>query len=248
MAEDEPFLEVGGLRAGYGTLQILRDISFSVARGEVVGFFGRNGAGKTTLMEVLAGLLPAKAGTVRLDGRTISGRPAHTVARARVALVPQWRGLFPGLSVEDNLRLGCRGIGLSRAEVSKRLEQVLEQYPGLGSRRTVDAGSLSGGEAQLLAISKALIRDPVVLMLDEPSIGLAPIIVEQVASTISALRSSERIILLTEQRTDWSLDVIDRGFVIESGAFSSRLDSDDRANWQETVADVLGSRLSGRGR
>lgn len=244
MASDDRYFVAEDLRAGYGPLQILRGVTFSAAKGEVVGFFGRNGAGKTTLMETLSGLIQPSGGDVRLDGKSIAGRPAHVIARAGVSLVPQWRGLFPGLSVEDNLRLGCRAGGLSRAEATTRVGQTLEQFPGLGTRRSVHAGALSGGEQQLLAISKSLVRDPTVLMLDEPSIGLAPIIVDQVAEAIAGLRSSSRVILVAEQRIDWALDTIDRGFVIEGGALGASLQPESRGQWRSSVESFLGARLA----
>jgi branched-chain amino acid transport system ATP-binding protein len=248
LAPDNALLAIEDLDAGYGPLQILRHVSLTAARGEVVGIFGRNGAGKTTLLETIGGLLRASAGTVRLGERDLTRRRAEVVARAGIALVPQWCGLFPGLTTETNIRLGCRGSGASRAEVHRRIEESFERFPGLASRRTVKAGSLSGGEQRILAIAKALVRDPAVLLLDEPSIGLAPIIVDQVAEVIQGLRGADRAILIAEQRVDWALDAVDRGVVIENGAVTTVLSPDTRASWLSSIEDLLGLRLPGQNR
>jgi branched-chain amino acid transport system ATP-binding protein len=242
LATPEPMLAASGLRAGYGPLQILRDVSLSAAPGEVVGIFGRNGAGKTTLLEALSGVLPLQAGTVRLDGEDVSGKPAHVIARRGLALVPQWRGLFPGLSTRDNLRLACRGM--NRAAAKARVEAMVERFPALEPRLHIRAGAMSGGEQQILAIAKALIREPRVLLLDEPSIGLAPIIVSQVAEVIQGLRSADRVIILAEQRLDWALGTVGRGYVIEKGELARELHPDNRSDWEATVEEVLGTRIT----
>ncbi len=240
MAPDETLLSVQHLDAGYGPLKILRGIDLQADRGEVIGIFGRNGAGKTTLLEAISGLLRSSGGSVRLNGRDLTHRRAHVIARAGVALVPQWCGLFPGLTTESNIRLGCRGTGKSRSETADRIEQTFERFPGLASRRHVKAGALSGGEQRILAIAKALVRDPLVLLLDEPSIGLAPIIVDQVAEVIQGLRGSDHVTLIAEQRVDWALDAVDRGVVIEGGAITNTLTSETRSTWLESIEQLLG--------
>lgn len=248
MAPDNTLLAIEDLDAGYGPLKILRHVSLTAERGEVVGIFGRNGAGKTTLLETVSGLLRPSAGKVRLGERDLTRRRAEVVARAGIALVPQWCGLFPGLSTETNLRLGCRGSGASRAEVRRRIDESFERFPGLASRRDVKAGSLSGGEQRILAIAKALVRDPAVLLLDEPSIGLAPIIVDQVAQVIQSLRGADRAILVAEQRVDWALDAVDRGVVIEGGAVTTVLSPGSQATWLSSIEDLLGLSLPGQSR
>ena len=239
MAGDE-LLSIDGLESGYGPLKILRKISLSASAGEVVGVFGRNGSGKTTLLQTVAGLNRATTGSIVFDGKQLARTPAHVIARSGVALVPQWCGLFPGLSTEHNVSLACRGQGLSRAEINARIEETFERFPGLRSRKNVKAGALSGGEQRILAIAKALVRDPRLLLLDEPSIGLAPIIVDQVAEVIMSLRSADRVILLAEQRMDWALDAVDRAVVIESGEVARILSADSRTDWESVVEQSLG--------
>lgn len=232
------------LRAGYGPLEVLHGVSFAADKGEAIGIFGRNGAGKTTLLEALAGVLPIKKGDLYFEGERLNGKPSYKFARKGIALVPQWRGLFPGLSTIDNLRLGCRGLKLSRSVIRARVDETFDRFPALVSRRDVRAGSLSGGEQQILAIAKALVREPDVLLLDEPSIGLAPIIVDQVAEVIKSLRGSDRLIIVSEQRIDWALDAVDRGYVIESGSLVEELRVEDRPNWDGAVEKFLGTRIA----
>jgi branched-chain amino acid transport system ATP-binding protein len=244
LAGDDVTLLVEELRAGYGAIEVLHGVNFAANKGEAIGIFGRNGAGKSTLLESLAGVLSVKRGSVLLEGTQVAGKPSYRVARRGVALVPQWRGLFPGLSTIDNLRLGCRGLRLSRTATRARLAEILEQFPALAARRDVRANALSGGEQQILAIAKALVRDPTVLLLDEPSIGLAPIIVDQVAEVIQGLRGSNRLIVVTEQRIDWALDAVDRGYVIEGGQFVDELHPSDRATWESKVETFLGTTIA----
>lgn len=240
----EPLLSVTGLRSGYGPLTILRDVSLHADAGEVVGVFGRNGAGKTTLLQTIAGLTKGSAGAVVFAGQPLTRKPAHVIARSGVALVPQWCGLFPGLSTEHNIRLACRGRGVSRAEVASRVAVTFDRFPGLRDRRTVKAGALSGGEQRILAIAKALVREPRLLLLDEPSIGLAPIIVDQVTEVINGLRGDDMTILLTEQRMDWALDAVDRAVLLESGEIAAELRPDARHDWAVIVEQSLGIGLS----
>jgi branched-chain amino acid transport system ATP-binding protein len=241
---DEDLLSVVGLSSGYGPLTILRGVGLRAAAGEVVGIFGRNGAGKTTLLQTIAGLNKATAGTVRFAGQSLTRRPAHVIAKSGVALVPQWCGLFPGLSTEHNIRLACRGQRLSKADTTARVEDTFERFPGLRGRRAVKAGALSGGEQRILAIAKALVRAPRLLLLDEPSIGLAPIIVDQVAEVIAGLRGADLTILLTEQRMDWALDAVDRAVLLEGGEIASELRTDAREDWAVVIEQSLGIGLS----
>jgi branched-chain amino acid transport system ATP-binding protein len=244
LASDSPLLEVEGLESGYGPLRILRGINLQAERGEVVGIFGRNGAGKTTLLETISGLVRPTSGSVLLNGRELRRRQPYAIARGGIALVPQWCGLFPGLTIENNIRLGCRRSGKSRVDIKQRVEETFDRFPGLAARRNVKAGALSGGEQRILAIAKALVRDPIVLLLDEPSIGLAPIIVDQIAEVIQGLRGADRLVLIAEQRVDWVLDMVDRGLVIEGGAVTNTLTLETRSNWLESIGTLLGLNLA----
>jgi branched-chain amino acid transport system ATP-binding protein len=244
LAADSPTLSVEELCVCYGPLEVLHGVGFTANKGEAIGIFGRNGAGKTTLLEALAGVLPSKRGELSFEGEKLTGKPPYKFARQGVALVPQWRGLFPGLSTIDNLRLGCRGLKLSRSVIRTRVDESFDRFPALVARRDVKAGSLSGGEQQILAIAKALVREPVVLLLDEPSIGLAPIIVDQVAEVIKSLRGSNRLIIVSEQRIDWALEAVDHGFVIESGTLVEELRPEERENWSSVVEKYLGTRIA----
>lgn len=193
-------LEVDNLTAGYGDHVVLRDVTLGVDAGEVVAVLGANGAGKSTLLRTLAGLQPARAGTVRFAGDDLDGMPAYRRARCGLVLAPEGQQSFPDMTVGENLRLAARvaaGRG-GRDEVGSHVDEVLDFFPKLGQRLRQSAGTLSGGERQMLSISRALLTRPRVLMLDEPSHGLAPIIVDQLAETIRLL-SQRTAILLVEQ-------------------------------------------------
>lgn len=208
-------LEVSGLTTRYGSISALRDATLHVGSGEVVGLIGPNGAGKTTLLGSVAGLLRPAAGTVTFDGTDVTGAAPEKLLRAGLALVPEHRRIFIDLSVEENLRIG--GITVAASRRAELLEEMAEQFPVLRDRWTTSAGYLSGGEAQQLAIARALMSDPRLLMMDEPSLGLAPLLVDLVFDLIDSLRAAGRTLLVVEQNATRMLDVADRAYVLRSG-------------------------------
>ncbi len=212
---DAPLLDVRGLRAGYGAGEVLHGVDLHVAAGEIVTVLGANGVGKTTLNMALSAILPTRGGTVRFDGALLSGRSAAQVVAAGLVHVPEGRRVFPDLPVRDNLLLGSYRRG--RAERSGTLARVLELFPRLRERLAQRAGTLSGGEQQMLAIGRGLMAQPRLLILDEPSLGLSPLLVEEMFGLIARLRAGGTAILLVEQNVVQSLDVADRAYVMESG-------------------------------
>ena len=209
-------LTLSAVSAAYGSFQALFGVSLEVARGEAVGVIGPNGAGKTTLMRVISGLLPAREGTMTLEGRAISGLPAHLVVEHGIAHVPENRRLFPALSVEENLRIGAF-IPSARARFSEQLDRVYQLFPRLKERRAQLAGTMSGGEQQMCAIARALMSKPKVLLMDEPSAGLAPLVVAQVFELVHKIRAEGLTVLIVEQNVQQVLDVVDRAYLLEVG-------------------------------
>lgn len=206
-------LEVTGLEAGYGSAKVLHQVDMHVGDHEVLAILGRNGVGKTTLVHAIMGLLRPTAGSVRLGGVDLAGHPPHHVARAGVALVPQGRRVFAPLSVEENLRIASRG----RQGGEWTVERIYEMFPNLAQRSRLAGGLLSGGEQQMLAIARALLMSPKIMLLDEPSEGLAPVVVEQIGRTISKLRDGGMTVLLVEQNVGLAVPVADRVLVMVKG-------------------------------
>jgi branched-chain amino acid transport system ATP-binding protein len=212
-----PMLSLSSVSAGYGSFQALFGVSLDVARGEAVGVIGPNGAGKTTLMRVISGILPMQGGTMNIEDRNMSGLPAHRVVEQGIAHVPENRRLFPRLSVEENLRIGAF-IPSARARFSEQLDWVYQLFPRLKDRRSQLAGTMSGGEQQMCAIARALMSKPKVLLMDEPSAGLAPIVVQQVFELVHRIRAEGLTVLIVEQNVQQVLDVVDRAYLLEVGA------------------------------
>lgn len=210
-------LSITGLHAGHGATRALRDVSLHVEAGQVLALVGANGAGKTTLMHCIAGLHRPGSGSISLSGNEISGLAAHLVARRGLCLVPAGRQLFADLSVADNLRVGLHGLKLPGAVETARITRVHELFPILGEFADRQAGLLSGGQQQMLAIGRALVREPKVLLLDEPSLGLAPMLVTQILQTVARLAADGVAILLAEQNAAAALQVADHGAVLENG-------------------------------
>jgi branched-chain amino acid transport system ATP-binding protein len=211
-------LEARELSAGYDAGAVVRGANIVVRAGEIVALIGANGAGKSTLLKTISGLLPAQAGELHFDGARIDRRSASDRVRRGIAQVPEGRQVFAGLSVEENLRLGAYvHRQMHESEMQSRLAGVYERYPVLKERRHAPAGNLSGGQQQMLAIARGLMSRPRLLMLDEPSLGLAPLLVNEIFALIAALRAEGLAILLSEQNARQSLAIADRGYVIESG-------------------------------
>ena len=210
-------LALSAVSAAYGSFQALFGVSLEVARGEAVGVIGPNGAGKTTLMRVISGLIPAREGSMTLEGRAITGLPAHQVVEQGIAHVPENRRLFSALSVEENLRIGAF-IPSARARFAEQLDRVYQLFPRLKERRTQLAGTMSGGEQQMCAIARALMSKPKVLLMDEPSAGLAPLVVAQVFELVHKIRAEGLTVLIVEQNVQQVLEVVDRAYLLEVGA------------------------------
>ncbi|MEH3064265.1 MAG: ABC transporter ATP-binding protein [Methylobacterium radiotolerans] len=213
-------LEVTGLSAGYGQVEVLHGLDFQVPKGQVVALIGSNGAGKTTTMRALSGMIRPRAGSIRLNGQEIGGLDSHDVARFGLAHSPEGRRVFPTLSVEDNLTLGAfpRLTGSRpKGDVAADRERAFEMFPRLKERRAQLAGTLSGGEQQMLAMGRALMLRPEILLLDEPSMGLAPKLVEEVFRIIRLLKAEQVTMLLVEQFAMAALGVADHAYVLENG-------------------------------
>ncbi len=214
-----PLLEVRGLKVAYGGINAVKGIDLDVRAGEMVALIGANGAGKTTTLKALSGLLAPAAGSVRYDGQDITGKPAFELVRRGLALVPEGRGVFARLTVEENLAMGAyiRDHRNDKAEIAADCERAYATFPRLAERRGQLAGTLSGGEQQMLAIARALMCRPRLLLLDEPSMGLAPIVVQKIFATIRAVAREGVTLLLIEQNARLALQTCDRGYVMESG-------------------------------
>ena len=209
-------LEIAGLRGGYGRTEVLRGVDLTVAAGEVVALLGSNGAGKSTLNNTVCGIVPAWAGRVSFEGRDLSGAHYRDVVRAGLIQVPEGRRVFPDLDVRENLELGSFARGRERRAAN--LERVLAIFPRLAERLAQKAGTMSGGEQQMLAIGRGLMAEPRLLILDEPSLGLSPLLVEELFALIRRLHGEGLSVLLVEQNVAQSLEIADRAYVLENGA------------------------------
>ncbi|HTE54691.1 MAG TPA: ABC transporter ATP-binding protein [Kofleriaceae bacterium] len=212
----EILLAVDGIDVHYGDVQVLHGLSFDVREGEIVTLLGSNGAGKTTALRAIAGLVPPRAGEIRLRGRSLVDVPASARAELGLALVPEGRELWPQLTVRENLDLGAYNR-VARPNAARNRDRVLALFPRLAERRRQLAGSLSGGEQQMCAIGRALMSQPTLLMLDEPSLGLAPLVVDQVMAALVELHRAGLTVLLVEQNLRKALEIAHRGAVIETG-------------------------------
>ena len=208
-------LEVSGLRAGYDGVEVLRGLDLSVGAGEIVAVLGSTGVGKTTLNPVLSGVLDAQAGEVRFDGHRLTGRSAAAIVEAGLIHVPEGRKIFPNMNVRENLELGS--YRRAKGNRSANLERVLTTFPRLRERLTQFAGTLSGGEQQMLAIGRGMMAEPKLLILDEPSLGLSPLLVEEMFALIGRLNAEGMPVMLVEQNVAQSLELAARGYIIENG-------------------------------
>jgi len=211
-------LTLKSIDAGYGTFQALFGVALEVKPGEAVGVIGPNGAGKTTLMRVISGLIRPRAGSIDLEGADLLAVPAHRIVELGIAHVPENRRLFPRMTVEDNLRMGAFTPS-ARAKFARRLEFVYDLFPRMKERRNQFAGTMSGGEQQMCAIGRALMSEPRLLLLDEPSAGLAPVVVQQVFELVRRIRGEGNLtVLIVEQNVQQVLKVVDRAYLLEAGS------------------------------
>ena len=244
-ADTAPLLRVQGLHAGYGRAEVLHGIDLQLAAGSVVTVIGPNGAGKSTLLNALMGVLPAR-GRIDYAGQDITQHLLEDRVLQGMALVPETRALFGSMSVEDNLQLGAyRQTRLGRQDNSDTLEQVFTLFPRLKERRGQLAGTLSGGERQMLALGRALMGRPTLLMLDEPSLGLAPLVVRDIFATIGTLRRTGVSILLVEQNARAALEVADHGYVLEMGEIALQGPAEQLARDPRVVDTYLGAVRAG---
>jgi branched-chain amino acid transport system ATP-binding protein len=225
----EPLLHVAGLHAGYGRVDVLRDIDLTLGDGEVVALIGANGAGKSTLLKSIAGLVVPKSGSITYDGAQIAGQRPERLVRLGLALVPEGRLLFSTMSVAENLELGAYSVPARQraARVAERLTLVRKLFPVLEERAEQPAATLSGGEQQMLAVARALMSGPRVLLLDEPSLGLAPKVIAEIFSAIDTLRASGVSVLLAEQDARLALKHSARGYVMRTGSVALRGTSEE---------------------
>ena len=238
--EPERLLEVRGLEVRYGGVPAVRGIDLEVRKGEIVGLIGPNGAGKSTTLHAIMGAVPASAGEIRLAGTAVQGRSPERIVRSGVALVPEGRRIFAELTVEENLRLGLCGRR-SREGEAEALESVYELFPVVEETRRRPAGLLSGGQQQQLAIGRALVADPDLLLLDEPSLGLAPSVVDAVFEALRAIGERGLTILLVEQRAQRTVGFADRTYVMANGELRLTLGPEDATDTARMVAAYFGS-------
>jgi branched-chain amino acid transport system ATP-binding protein len=211
-----PLLELKALKVAYGGIQAVKGIDLEVAQGELVCLIGANGAGKTTTLKGITGLQPVKSGKIHYAGEDITGKPAFKLVRKGLSMVPEGRGVFGALTIEENLAMGAYARD-DRAAIKEDVERVFALFPRLKERRKQTAGTLSGGEQQMLAMGRAMMSRPKLLLLDEPSMGLAPLMVQKVFETVVAISKEGVTILLIEQNAKLALEVSSRGYVMESG-------------------------------
>lgn len=233
-------LSVSNLSVSYGAIEAIRNCSLRVEQGEIVTLIGGNGAGKSTMLRTISGLLSPKQGTIRFEGKEIQGQPPHRIAQSGLVHVPEGRGIFANLTVEENLQLGAYSRS-DHAEIRKDRERALELFPRVRERLKQAAGTLSGGEQQMVAIARAMLSRPRLLMLDEPSLGLAPQIVQTIFQVIREINNSGTTILLVEQNAAMALKVAHRAYVIEVGSIEMEGPAAELASSDEVRKAYLGA-------
>jgi branched-chain amino acid transport system ATP-binding protein len=231
-------LTISGLRSGYGKIEVLHDVALTVAQGQIVTLIGANGAGKTTLLKTISGLIRPTTGSIDFEGTSLVRRATHKVVALGISHVPEGRAILKRMTVADNLRMGA--YVRNDAEVAADIDAVYARFPVLGERRDQMAGTLSGGEQQMLAIGRALVARPRLLLLDEPSLGLAPKIVTRIFQTLRELRQEGKTILLVEQNARQALQVADAGYVMERGRIVLQGSGQDLLNMPEVRRTYLG--------
>ena len=240
-------LEVRGLEVAYGRIRAVQGISLDVAEGEIVTLIGANGAGKSSTMHAICGIEKPAAGSVRFLGEDITGLPAHRVIGRGITQVPEGRLVFTGLTIEENLRLGAYSAG-RRLDVAAEMERVLDLFPVLRERLASRGSALSGGQAQMLAVARGLMARPRLLLLDEPSLGLSPVAVQEVFALIGDLRRRGVTVLLVEQNVRQALSIADRGYVLESGSIILEGSAPELAGHDMLVSAYMGLKEKDRGR
>ncbi len=236
----EQILKVEGLNVFYGMIAALRGISFEVNRGEIVSLIGANGAGKTTTLHTITGLLHPKSGSVVYKGQDITRVPAHKIVSMGMVHVPEGRRIFQGLSVYDNLLLGSYSRK-DKNEIKENMDLVLSQFPRLAERKSQLAGTLSGGEQQMLAMGRALLSNPELIVLDEPSMGLSPLLVGEVFEIVKSFRAAGKTVLLVEQNAKKALSISDRAYVLENGVITMSGSAADLADDERVRKAYLGA-------
>lgn len=231
-------LSVKNLQVYYGSIHAVKNISFEVEKGEIVTLIGANGAGKSTTLNTVGGLLKARSGQIEFEGESLIGIPAHKMVGKGIALCPEGRRVFTEMSVRDNLEMGA--FTRDDAEAKETMETVFDLFPRLKERERQSAGTLSGGEQQMLAMGRALMSRPSLLMLDEPSMGLAPILVQEIFTIIQDLHKQGTTILLVEQNAQMALSIADRAYVLETGSISMEGPADELASDPRVQAAYLG--------
>ncbi len=239
MTSDAPLLEVSGLHVSYGHVEAVRGVSLSVPEGGFVTLIGPNGAGKTSLLSALAGLVRPAAGTVRLAGRDVTGLPAHAAVAAGISLVPEGRAILGRMTVEENLRLAAE-LRRPAREIAPAIEEQYRRFPVLRERRDGLAGALSGGQQQMLAFARALVARPRILLLDEPSMGLSPILVQEIFRAVEQIHRDGATILLVEQNARLALSITDHAYVLERGKIVHEGPSRELARDPRVQAAYLG--------
>ena len=231
-------LSIKGLRSGYGKIEVLHDVALDVAQSQIVTLIGANGAGKTTLLKTISGLLRPSAGSITFEGKSIVRRPPHKIVELGISHVPEGRAILKRMTVIDNLRMGA--YVRNDSEIAEDIESALARFPLLSERRLQIAGTLSGGEQQMLAIGRALVARPRLLLFDEPSLGLAPKIVSQIFLTLRELKNEGKTILLVEQNARQALRVADHGYVLERGRIIYSGSGEELLNMPEVQRTYLG--------
>lgn len=233
-------LRIENLSVSYGNIKALKGISLSIEEGEVVSLIGANGAGKTTTLQTISGLLPIGDGDIFFEGKSIKKEKTYKITRKGIAQVPEGRRVFKGLSVEDNLKMGAISLNVSPENLKTELERIYKLFSVLKERKNQKAGTLSGGEQQMLAMGRALLTKPKVLLLDEPSMGLSPLFVDKIFDTIIILKEEGRTILLVEQNANLALDIADRAYVLETGKIVKEGKASDLKTDPDVKAAYLG--------
>jgi branched-chain amino acid transport system ATP-binding protein len=235
-------LTVQGLRSGYGKIEVLHDVGLAIEQGQIVTLIGANGAGKTTLLKTISGLIRPTAGTIEFEGQGIARRPAHKIVGLGISQVPEGRAVLKRMTVMDNLRMGA--FVRRDAEIVRDIDAVLARFPALAERRQQLAGTLSGGEQQMLAIGRALVARPRLLLMDEPSLGLAPKFVTRIFQTLRELKQEGKTILLVEQNARQALQVADQAYVMERGRIVLSGSGQSLLNTPEVQRTYLGQRAA----